>query len=171
MSWRQVLTRGALAVAVLALAGVVVSIVLNVFVLDRYAAYGEIPIPGEQSLWLPAGEVTVTFHTRVISGPSGGGLPVPDIQLSITPPDGVPSPTVTDDFGSTTTVNNDSRRRVGSMQVAAEGSYTIRTDGPVGGFIAPRLAFGHGSPVGRLPWAFGGLLAAALVMLAVLWRR
>jgi len=67
--------------------GFVVALILNVFVLDRFDAYGEVPIPGTGTVHLPAGEVTVSLHTRVISSPSGGGLPVPPLSVTVTPPD------------------------------------------------------------------------------------
>lgn len=137
--------------------GFVVALVLNVFVLDRYNAYGEVPIPGTGSVTLPAGEVTVSLHTRVISSPSGGGLPVPPLSVGVVPPTGVAQPEFTENIGSTTTVNNDSRRRLWRVQVATAGEYQITTDGQVGGFITPRLAFGHSSAYGPLVWVFPAL--------------
>lgn len=121
------------------------------------------PIPGTGSLHLPAGEVTVSLHTRVISSPSGGGLPVPQLSMTITSPDGVADPAVDESIGSTTTVNNDARRRVWRMQVAAEGDYRITTAGQVGGFISPRLAFGHANSYGYLIWAFAALFGLGVL--------
>ena len=43
--------------------GFIVTLILNAFVFDEYDAYGEVPIPGSSSLQLPAGDVTVSFHT------------------------------------------------------------------------------------------------------------
>ena len=57
--------------------GLVASIILNTFVFDEYNAYGEVPVPGSRSLHLPAGELTVSFHTVITGRPAGGGLPVP----------------------------------------------------------------------------------------------
>ena len=50
---------------VIAVVGFIATLILNVFVLDKYDAYGEVSIPGSTSLHLPAGEVTVSFHTMV----------------------------------------------------------------------------------------------------------
>lgn len=127
--------------------GFVVTLLLTVFLLDRFDAYGEVPIPGTGSLHLPAGEVTVSLHTQVISSPTGGGLPVPPISVSVTPPDGVANPEFEESVGMTTTVNNDTRRRLWRVQVAEAGDYQIATDGQVGAYIAPKLAFGK--PAGR----------------------
>ncbi|WP_083022421.1 SHOCT domain-containing protein [Mycolicibacter minnesotensis] len=140
--------------------GFVVALILNVFVLDRYDAYGEVPIPGVGTVHLPAGEVTVNLHTRVISSPSGGGLPVPPISVAVTPPTGVPEPEFQESIGMTTTVNNDSRRRLWRVRVAEAGDYQITTDGEVGAYIAPRLAFGK--PSGH--WAFVWVFPAVFVL-------
>lgn len=148
-------------------AGLIVSLILNAFVLDKYDAYGEVPIPGSASLHLPAGEVTASFHT-VVMGSSNGGLPVPNLNLSIVGPVGMPDAPevqVTADVGSSTTVNNDARVRVWALRVPQAGTYQITTAGDVNGYIDPRLAFGHGSSYGWLPWVFGALLAAGAVEL------
>lgn len=152
---------------VVAVAGFITALILNAFVFGKYNAYGEVPIPGTASLHLPAGEVTVSFHTQVVGSPSGGGLPVPGLKMGIDPPAGVGDPVVTENVGSTTTVNNDSHLRVWKVQIPAEGTYQIRTDGQVGGFISPRLAFGHGSPYGWLPWMFVGMFVVGLVGLSL----
>lgn len=139
--------------------GFVAALILNVFVLDRYDAYGEVPIPGTGTVHLPAGEVTVNLHTRVVSSPSGGGLPVPPLSLRVTSPPGVAELEFEESVGMTTTVNNDSRRRLWRMRVETAGDYQITTDGQVGAYIAPHLAFGrpagHWSLVALFPVVFG----------------
>ena len=87
----------------MATVGFIVTVVLNAFVFDRYDAYGEVPIPGSSSLHLPEGEATVSFHTQTI-GNASGGLPVPSLGLTITPPEGIAQPTVDENRGTTTTV-------------------------------------------------------------------
>jgi Short C-terminal domain len=146
--------------------GFVAAIVLNTFVLDEYDAYGEVAIPGSGSLHLPAGEVTISFRTVITGRPSGGGLPVPDLQMSIEPPEGVPDPTVTESFGATTTINSDARVRVWVAQVSQEATYDIVTDGNVDGYISPRLAFGRDGSHDWVPWLFGGLFVVGLLGLA-----
>ena len=85
--------------------------------------------------------------------------------LTIVPPEGIPEPKVTENFGNTTTVNNDAHVRVWVVQVLAEGTYDITTDGKVNGYINPRLAFGHDASFGWLAWAFAGLFVLGLVEL------
>jgi Short C-terminal domain len=154
----------AVVMMIVSVAGFILALVLNAFFLDKYNAYGEVPIPGTGSLHLPRGEVTVSLHALVVGGSNGGGLPVPPLGVTITPPDGVPQPAVTENIGSTTTVNNDAHVRVWVAQIAADGTYNITTDGQVGGFIEPRLAFGHSSSYGFLVWVFVAIFVAGLIL-------
>jgi Short C-terminal domain len=147
---------------VVGVAGFIVAPMLNAFVLDKFNAYGDVPIPGSASLHLPAGKLSISFHTVVISGPRGNGLPIPKLGVDIDPPPGVSDPTVTEDFGSTTTINNDSHRRVWFADVPADGVYKITTEGEVNGFISPSLAFGRESSYGWSVWPFVGLFAVGL---------
>jgi hypothetical protein len=155
---------------IVSVVGFVVALVLNAFFLDEYNAYGEVSVPGSGSVHLPRGEVTVSLHALVMGGSNGGGLPVPPLGVTITPPDGVPQPAVTENIGSTTTVNNDAHVRVWVAQIPAEGTYNIATDGQVSGFIEPRLAFGHSSSYGFVVWVFVALFVAGLVVSIVAGR-
>ena len=161
----------AVVVTVVSVGGFIVALVLNAFFLDKYNAYGEVPIPGTGSVSLPAGEVTISLHTVVIGSPNGGGLPVPPLRVTITAPDGVAQPVLTESIGGTTTVNNDAHVQVWVAQVAAKGTYNITTDGQVNGFIDPRLAFGHKSSYGYLVWVFVATFVVGLVgsVLSGLW--
>jgi hypothetical protein len=150
---------------VVAVVGFIVTMVLNAFVFDEYDAYGEVPIPGSSSLHLPAGQATVSFHTQTIGSPSGGGLPVPQLGLTISPPEGVAEPEVTQSWGTTTSVNNDAHIRVWAVRIPADGTYHITTDGNVNGYINPQLAFGHDSSNSMLMWAFAGLFVIGLLAL------
>lgn len=155
---------------VIAGVGLVAMLILNAFVLDEYDAYGEVPIPGSTSMHLPAGQVTVSFHTMVTGSPSSG-FPIPDLKFTITPPEGVPKPQVAESVGGTTTVNSETHVQVWVVQIPEEGTYDVVTDGNVNGYIGPRLAFGHGSSYGWLTWVFGGLLALGVAQLvaALFW--
>jgi hypothetical protein len=156
---------------VVAVVGFIVTLVLNAFVLDKYNAYGEVPIPGTTSLHLPAGEATVSFHVQTVGSSRGGGFPVPPLGLTIVPPQGVSDPQVTESWGTTTSVNNDTHIRVWVVQVPADGTYDITTTGQVNGYINPQLAFGHATSSGWLVWAFVGLFVVGLLELTVsiLW--
>jgi hypothetical protein len=157
----------AIVTMVVCVVGFVVTLFLNAFFLDKYNAYGEVPIPGETTLHLPAGEATISFHTQIIGTTSGGGLPVPDLKMNIDPPPGAADPKVTENIGSTTTVNSDARVRVWVVQISVDGTYKIRTDGNVSAYVSPRLAFGHSTSQGSLPWIFAGVFGVALLDLIV----
>lgn len=165
--------RGSILLIVASLIGVVAASVIGIFVLDRYNAYGEVPVPGSARLHLPAGETTISFHTRIIGSTNGLGLPVPPLQLTIDAPPGVADPVVTEDIGSTTTVNNDARVRVWVAHIAADGDYDITADGKVGGFISPRLAFGYSAMPSRWIWGFVAAFAVGVlgVVVAVVGGR
>lgn len=70
---------------------------------------------------------------------------------------------MTENIGSTTTVNNDAHVRVWTAQIPADATYNITTDGPVNGFINPHLAFGHSSPVGFMVWVFVAMFVVGLI--------
>lgn len=161
----------AVATMVVSVIGFITTMVLNAFVFDEFDAYGEVPIPGQTSLHLPQGDVTISFHTVVIGGTNGGGLPIPRLGIDVTPPEGVPTPRLTEDIGATTTVNNDARVRVWVAHIPAEGTYDITTDGNVGAFLDPTLAFGHGSRYGYLPIVFAAIFGFAIVdlVIAAVW--
>lgn len=145
--------------------GFVVVLILNAFVFDEYDAYGEVPIPGSSSLELPAGEVTVSFHTVLIGG-SGSGLPVPPLSYRMTGPGGA-DVRLTEDYGSTTTVNNDARVRIGYVRIPTAGIYHVDLDGNVSAYLNPTLAFGHGTRYGHVPWILAGIFGFALLDLVV----
>ena len=161
---------GAIVVMIASVAGFIVALMLNAFVLDKYNAYGEVPVPGSKTVQLPAGEVTINLHAVVIGG-TGTGMPVPPLGVTIIPPDGVPQPTLVESVGSTTSVNNDVHVQVWVAHIPANGAYKITTDGQVNGYIAPRLAFGRKSSFGYLPWLCVATFVAGLLisMLAGWW--
>jgi hypothetical protein len=71
--------------------GLFASIPLNAFVLDEFDAYGEVPIPGTGTLHLPAGDVTISFHSVYPEGAdTENSIPIPEgLEVTITPPRGV----------------------------------------------------------------------------------
>ena len=166
--------RTAIVVSILTLVasvvGFVAALVLNTFVFDEYDAYGEVAIPGSTTMELPAGEMTVSFHT-VVTGRPTSGFPIPNLSFGITPTAGLPEPTVTEDIGGTTTVNSDVRVRIWTVQIPEAGTYEVEAKGAVDGYIAPRLAFGHDGSHGWLLWLFGGLFGLGLLGLfaSLLW--
>jgi len=161
----RILTVVAVVTMIVAGIGFVVTLMLNAFVFDEYDAYGEVPIPGSSRVELPAGEVTVTFHTVLVGG-SGNGLPVPPLKYRMTGPDGA-DVRLTEDYGGTTTVNNDARVRIGYLHLPVAGTYDVQLDGNVSAYLNPSLAFGHGSSYGQVPWILAAVFGFAVVDLIV----
>lgn len=156
------------AVAAVSVVGMILMTVLNIFVLDKYNQYGEIPIPGSAAIDLPEGEVTVSFHTRT----SGRGTSVPPLTMDITAPPGGQDPEVTADLGGSVTINDDVHRQVWVMTVPAAGRYQVSVDGPVGGYPEPRLAFGQNQAMDGLMWVFLALSIMSVdLAIAVWWFR
>jgi hypothetical protein len=135
---------------------------------DGFDAYGEVPIPGTRTLHLPAGDVTVGFHGLYPEGADiDKPIPMPqDLEVTITPPSGVPEPKVTKILGEASgdrnTDTGDGRRPVRVAHIPQAGDCTITTNGKVTPFVNPRLAFGYPSRFWFLPWLFGGLCVVSL---------
>jgi hypothetical protein len=115
--------------------------------------------------------VTVTFHTVLVGG-GGSGLPIPPLKYTITGPGGFDGQ-LTEDYGSTTIVNNDARARIGYLHLPEAGSYDVTLDGKVSAYLDPRLAFGTGSSFGNVPWLLAAVFGFAVVGLIVvrIWAR
>jgi hypothetical protein len=112
-----------------------------------YDKYGRVDVPGSGSVELPQGQVDVVFAAQLATNGSGGALNVPALSFDLVPPDGVADPSVKEDYGSSVSVNSSAHIRVWRMQVPVAGTYAVRTDGDVGGYIDPQLTFGAGSTV------------------------
>ena len=70
---------------------------------------------------------------------------------------------MTESYGSTTTVNNDAHVRVWVVQIPPAGTYNVKTQGEINGYIGPRVAFGHQSAYGWLVWVFVVLFGIGLL--------
>ena len=141
---------------VVSVAGFIATLVLNAFFLDKYNAYGEVPIPGSSRVHLPAGEVTISLHAVVIGGPNGGGLPVPPLGRD----DQTARRGGAAGGDGKHRQHNDGQQRRARAGVGGADSrrrHLQHHDGrQVNGYITPRLAFGHSSSYGFLVWVFVG---------------
>lgn len=162
----RILTISGILMMVVGGIGFILVMVLNAFVLDEFDAYGEVPIPGSGQVQLPAGQAQISFHTAVTGSPSSG-FPMPPLRVSIVPPEGVADPVLTENHGTLTTINSDTHVRIWTAEIPAAGTYQIRTDGQVNGYINPRLAFGKESGSDYLHWVFAAVFGLGLLDLIV----
>ncbi|WP_135455967.1 SHOCT domain-containing protein [Mycobacterium sp. DL99] len=166
--------RTAIIVSVVALAvgvlGVIVSVMVNAFVIADDDAYGEVPIPGTASLELPAGDVDISYRATTLTV-GGKGVHVPPIQLGITPPAGVAYPRITDSMSSSSKTNREVTVRVFTAHIEQAGTYRIDAKASVFESQNPRLAFGHSSPYYWVMWPFIGvaLLGGAALAASIVW--
>lgn len=144
-------------------AGFILMMCLNAFVLDDYDAYGEVPIPGEGRVELPAGDMKISFHS-LMSG-SSSGFVLPPLKLSIIPPEGAADPVLTESHSGTTSINGDTHVRVWTAQVSTTGIYDVRTEGPMGGYVNPQLAFGRDTQYDWLTVVFAGVFVLGMAEL------
>lgn len=151
--------------AAVSIGGLITTMVIGATA-DEYGSYGEVAIPGTGEVRLPEGETIVSFH---VFGYGGRGLRVPPLNFDITPPPGVPDPTVTEDLGATVAVNDDAHRRVWFMRVPAEGSYRIITKGEVSGYVQPQLAFGRTRAVEGPLWVFAAMSMVSVDLAIAAW--
>ena len=137
------------------------TLVLNAFVFDEYDAYGEVPIPGSSSLELPAGDVTVTLpHRARRRQRQRAARAAPELTGSR--PDGVRRRSSTEDYGGTTTVNNDARVRIGYRPRPDDGAYDVELDGNVSAYLNPaRLR--QGQRLRDVPWILAAVFGLAVV--------
>lgn len=127
------------------------------------------PVPGEGTVHLPAGDVNISFHSQIVGSTNGGGLPIPDLGLTIVPPAGVADPPVAENLGGTTTVNGDAHRQVWVTHITQGGDYTVNMFGA--GLLAllvailftgrPRRVSGTSNLPGSAPPFQGGDRAGA----------
>ena len=164
--------RVAIALVVLSIVwviGFVVSIIVNFIVFDEFDAYGEVPIPGTGTVQLPAGDVTISFHSRYPKGisPEDVPIPIPDgLEVTITPPSGLPEPDMTDvtkGDRSCGTRNSDGHCTVKTAHIHRAGNYTVTTNANVTSFPNPRVAFGRPSQFWFVTWLFGCLFLVTAV--------
>jgi hypothetical protein len=101
---------------------------------------------------LPAGDVKIGFHSQIVGSTNGGGLPIPDLGLTIVPPAGVADPSVAENLGGTTTANGDGHRQVWVTHITQGGDYSVKMFGAgLLALLAAILFTGRPRRVSNLP--------------------
>ena len=129
-------------------------------------AYGQVPVPGRESVNLPAGDVIIFYGER---NSGGAPLSVPsNLRLQVRTTNGQvllgSTPYVFDQFGDGDYV----RKPVAKLRVPEAGDYEAVSPTAAPGAAGPVISFGHegGRDYGYVLFvlAGGGLLAAILAI-------
>jgi hypothetical protein len=157
-----------LALLIVSGAGCFASILVNMIALDEYHAYGEVPVPGSQMLYLPTGDVKISYHAKYAAEESTEDrISIPqDLEVTITPPGVAAQPVATQSVDQDCGTNTDDRDGYCSVRkahIAQAGDYRITTKGNVSASVNPRVAFGHSSRFWFVTWLLGGLCVVSLL--------
>ena len=142
----------------LIVAGVIAFIVVDFFilakVLRRHRAaddHGEIPVPGEATMTLPAGKVKLSYqegqHTSQVEDERIQFFAPDDLVVTVVGPDGseltVDGPGIAGTGSSKSTGIGFSRLEIGSVKLPEEGTYTIKAEASsADGLSEPKLLIG-----------------------------
>jgi hypothetical protein len=169
----------AIAVAIVAafLAVVIVGAVRGFTASDRF---GTVPMPGRETLDLPAGDVTVYFQEDVDLGENENLRPPADIRLDVRPSGGGP-PVRLDPGGFSNEVSGGfgTRVSIGDLDVPDGGDYVVAAGPTAEGRSAPAIVFGDdlfdgfvsALPFGLLALGAGLGVAAVLFVITYVLRR
>lgn len=158
--------RLALGVVIVTVVAAIVLFVVEALGANREAhAYGQVTVPGRESVNLPAGDVIIFYGERTSS--SAGSLSVPpNLQLRVRTTSGQlllgSTPYVFDQFDDGDYV----RKPIAKLRVPEAGDYEAVSPTRAPGAVGPVISFGHegGKDYGYVLFvlAGGGLLAAIL---------
>ncbi len=143
-------------VAALIVAGVIAFVAIDAYIFYRVFAgrrsageYGAIAVPGQTTLTLPIGKVKLSYQEAYKASGGEGQIDfdVPSaLEVSVVSPTGesldIQGPGLKGMGSVVDTGRNWSRARVGTVQVAQPGDYTITARGDIQGAIEPRVMIG-----------------------------
>ena len=136
------------------IAFVVVDFIILAKVLRRHRSaddHGEVSVPGEAVLTLPAGKVKLSYqegqHTSQVEDERIQFFAPDDLVVTVVGPDGselpVDGPGVAGTGSSKSTGIGFSRLQIGSVQLPEAGSYTVRAESSsAGGLEDPKVLVG-----------------------------
>ena len=137
------------------------------FFAPGHDAYGEVAIPGERTVALPAGPARLYVLERGYFGSKGDMVYIPDgIVASVDPVGGVPLTLRSNTHGAVTTTDHESWTTFAEFDVPTAGDYRVTVLDPGRqGDSAHTVTIGKGPWAPVPPWLFGlGILFAAIVI-------
>jgi hypothetical protein len=113
--------------------------------------YGAVPVPGSQQFELPAGKLFLTYQESKkskIDDNDGSLLDIrfaapPGLQVSVTPASGGPALPISPSLATnTSTKKGQSRDALGSVEIAAPGTYTVAAGPDLPDAVEPQILLG-----------------------------
>ena len=107
--------------------------------------YGQVTIPGQKVVFLPKGDVALSFSDFVQGGADdveNGMVPAMTLEVS-GPAGGPPYPKVTDMYGTATDVNGHVWLQINTIHVLKAGKYRVSVTANTSGYINPQLLLGR----------------------------
>src|SRR6187551_3107194 len=96
---------------------------------EDYRAYGEIPVGAEITMHLPPGDVNVSVHSRLTGVVEVDRVRIPDLQLTVDPPEGMAAPQLDSYDGGSTGGTENYRKQIWIARIPTDGNYVVRFDG------------------------------------------
>jgi hypothetical protein len=114
------------------------------------ADHGTVPVPGSQQVELPAGKVHLIYQESKRSKTDTVGdlgdvrfAAPPGLQVSITPASGGPALSIAPSLmTNTSTKKGQSRDAIGSVEIPADGSYTVTAGPELPDAVEPQILLG-----------------------------
>ena len=123
-------------------------------------AYGQVPVPGQGQVTLPADEVWLYFEEEGIFGENDSADMPADLAVTVAGPGGALIISRVSDMLFSTSINNVGYVPFGRAVPDSPGTYAVTTAGSATSAVAPRVTFGEG------PWnPFGPPIVGAIVIL------
>jgi hypothetical protein len=146
---------GSMTAALIAI-GVIAFLAIDAYILYRVFAgrakagnYGTFMVPGETTVTVPAGKLKISYQEEYKAGGTGDSIDfgVPSqLQVTVTDASGeqmeVKGPGFRGMGENLDTGSGWSRARVGTVEVAQPGSYTIKAEPAIEGGVEPKILIG-----------------------------
>ena len=127
---------------------------------SNHSAYGQVAVPGQGQVSLPAGQVWLYFEEEGIFGENDSADMPADLAVSAVGPGGPLVISRVSDMLFATSVNNVGYVPFGQAELQSPGTYAVTTAASPTSAEAPKVTFGEG------PWnPFGPPIVGALVIM------
>jgi hypothetical protein len=127
---------------------------------SNHAAHGQVTVPGQGQVSLPAGDVWLYFEEEGIFGENDSADIPSDLSVTATGPGGALVINRVSDMLFSTSVNNVGYVPFGRVELDSPGAYSVTTAGSATSAVAPKVTFGEG------PWnPFGPPIVGSLLIM------